>query len=279
MYGVILIVQIPMREPKSNLILKDKYLTSKDELPFAMTLLPFECIWEKNHIAVYQTNGTERFRHGIYGVITKQVCEKCGNPYMLRIKGKLECMESYLHTQIGDVDQIFQLGHYYKKNTIFKKEEEDVLSQDILELKRDPDYAGPIANAMFLIIKKNISMLLNADVIVPVPNHEDDYHADAKAVALASELQNEFHKDGKDIELMHALRKKVNISTTGLGREGREEMTKDMFTFDTQYSVSKKNVLLVDDILTAGNIKGRCASILKENGAKKVWVYVAGRTI
>ena len=56
-------------------------------------------------------------------------------------------------------------------------------------------------------------------------------------------------------------------------------MVKNMFKFNFDCQVEKKKILLVDDILTAGHIKGKCASILKENGADKVWIYVAGRTI
>ena len=244
-----------------------------------MTLLPFECEWEKNHVVVYQTDGKEKFSRGIYNVIPKQICEKCGNPYRLENKGKLECHELYLHSQILDVDRIFQLGRYYQKYSLVEKDENDVLSRDILALKHDPDYAVPLAKAMFLTIKENFPILLSADAIVPVPNHENDSDYNAKAEALALELGNEFHKNNKEIEVIHALRKIVDTSITSLGKVGREIAVKNMFEINPKYSVSKKKLLLVDDILTVGHIKGKCATILKNNGAEKIWVYVAGRTL
>ena len=50
-----------------------------------------------------------------------------------------------------------------------------------------------------------------------------------------------------------------------------------MYIFDATTNVEGKNILLVDDVLTAGNNKGECIRILREHGTKQIWVLVAGR--
>lgn len=116
-------------------------------------------------------------------------------------------------------------------------------------------------------------------MIIPVPNHEDDRHSDAKAVALAKELGNIMKKESSNIEVVEALQKVRDLSVLRLNQEEREMAVEGMFQFDSSKNISNKKVILVDDVLTAGNIKGQCATILKEYGAQKVWILVAGRTI
>ncbi len=116
-------------------------------------------------------------------------------------------------------------------------------------------------------------------VAIPVPNHVDDPYSNSKAIALSKELANEYEQDGKHVGVIPALLKTNDSKTHSLSRPEREEIVKNMFQFNAKESVRGKSIVLVDDVLTAGNIKGKCASILKENGAKKVWCFVAGRTI
>ena len=243
-----------------------------------MTLVPFVCVWKKDMVEVYQRDDTHNVFHGFFNVVSKDICEKCGNPCRLIIEGDYHCLESYLHDQLKEVDGVFQLGHYYRKSSMSARKEKDILNECIWALKKDPDWAIPIAQSMFMAIKENFPMLLDVDAIVPVPNHPLDIHPDAKAVALSHRLQEQFKIHGKNVELIHALRKVKNISVRSLPRIGIENVVDGMFEFNNR-SVANKNILLVDDVLTTGNIKGRCAKILKSNGAKKIWVIVAGRTV
>jgi len=244
-----------------------------------MTLTPVFCELKDNHIVVYQSDGETRHDHGIYNIITGDICRICGDPLMLKMQDEFHCLESYLHNSLKDADGVFQLGYYHKKYSTAKLMENDMLSKDILGLKSNPNYAIPLAKSMFLLMKNYFPILLDVDVIVPVPNHIDDFHSNAKAIALSNELANEYMQAEKSVEVIHALSKIKNTSTHNLSRPEREETVKDMFQFNTEESVREKNIALVDDVLTAGNIKGKCASILKENGAKKVWCFIAGRTI
>ena len=244
-----------------------------------MSLTPVFCELQKDHIIVYQYDGTIRDDHGIYNIITGNICSKCGAPRMIKTKGEFHCLESYLHNSLRDTDGVFQLGYYIKKYSTATRMKNDMLSKDILCLKNDPNYAIPLAKSMFLLMKNHFPILLDADIIVPVPNHSDDPNANTKAIALSNELTNEYSRSGKQVSVINALSKTKNVSTHNLSRSEREESVKNMFQFNANESIRGKSIVLVDDVLTAGNIKGKCASILKENGAKKVWCFIAGRTI
>jgi len=244
-----------------------------------VSLTPVFCELKDDHIVVYQSDGQTRSDHGIYNIITGKICDICGDPRMIKAQGEFHCLESYLHNSLKDTDGVFQLGYYHKKYSTARLMENDVLSKDILGLKSDSDYAIPLSKSMFLLMKTHFPILLDVDVIVPVPNHVDDSNSHAKAVALANGLADEYVRSGKQVTVVHALSKTKNESTHNLSRPEREETVKNMFQFNTKESIQGKNIVLVDDVLTAGNIKGKCASILKENGAKKVWCFIAGRTI
>lgn len=244
-----------------------------------MSLVPFVCEWKTDRVEVYQRSNTREVHHGHFNVITKPLCEHCGNPDMLKgSDGTTVCFEDhYLHKSLKDVDGVFQLGHYYKKSSSDLREEKDILNSTIWGLKKDEDWAIPLAKSMFMAIQKNFPILLNVELIVPVPNHVLDPYSNAKAVALTNQLGNEFGKFGKPAQIVCALLKVKNVSTQYLNQVQREEEVEKMFEFNPSRQIENKTILLVDDVLTAGNTKGRCATILKENGAKKVLVMVAGR--
>jgi len=243
-----------------------------------MALVPFVCEWKTDRVEVYQKGNGKEIHHGYFNVITKPICEHCGNPDMLKTsKGHICFEDHYLHKSLKDVDGVFQLGHYYKKTSSDLREHGDILNDCIWQLKRDKDWAIPLAQSMFMVIQKNFPMLLDVELIVPIPNHILDPNSDAKAVALVNQLGNEFEKFGKSAQVVCALRKVKNISTQHLNQVEREEKVIDMFEFNPSCQIENKTILLVDDVLTAGNTKGKCATILKENGAKKVWIMVAGR--
>lgn len=243
-----------------------------------MVLVPFVCEWKTDRIEVYQKGIDMETHFGHFNVITKPLCAKCGNPDMVKTSNGTFCLEdSYLHKSLKDVDGVFQLGHYYKKSSYDLREPKDILNYCIWELKKDEDWAIPLAQSMFMVIEKTFPMLLDVELIVPVPNHKLDPNFGAKAVALAIQLENEFKKFGKPAQVVYALRKVKNISTQILNRLQREENVENMFEFSPSCQIENKTILLVDDVLVAGNTKGKCATILKERGAKKVWIMIAGR--
>lgn len=59
-------------------------------------------------------------------------------------------------------------------------------------------------------------------------------------------------------------------SQTTLNREERTENVRQAFFFKKNVSLTKKSVLLVDDVVTTGATLNECARVLKENGALNV---------
>jgi len=209
-----------------------------------MTIVPFACDWHETSINVYQSDGTNKYPHGIYSVISNKICEKCGNPNRWMDDGELTCHEWYLHERLIDIDRCAQVGYYYKISQRQFKQENDILTAHILKLKKswNLDYCKPLAIAMYITIKNHFQLFLDADTIVPIPNHPEDPHYTAKAVALANELQNQFLSEGRSIECIQALQKVKNISTQGFTRDEKESIVKGMFEINPSCSVENKKI-------------------------------------
>lgn len=239
-------------------------------------LVPFECIWKDGKIEVVQKlQGNIVNIAGVYNTIQGKLCTKCGNPYLFDDN----CYEHYLHEHLEAVDGTFQLGHYFKKASMRYKKADDLLNEHIWNLKKNPEYAKPLAQALFLVMNHCFPLLREADLIVPVPNHQDDYYREAKAVALAKELGELYASNGLKTTVSHCIEKVKNVQLRPLNQHEREEAVEGMFKFNLKESVKEKKVILLDDVLTAGNVKGICSTLLKSQGAVKVWIMVLGRTL
>jgi ComF family protein len=108
------------------------------------------------------------------------------------------------------------------------------------------------------------------DVIVPVPLHKIrlDERGYNQSELLARELSYRLN-----IFMSKALRRVRNTTTqTALHKEERIENVKGAFKVTYKDTIVGKNVLLVDDVLTTGATLDECAKVLKENGAKDVYV-------
>ena len=194
------------------------------------------------------------------------------------MKIELSVLRAYLHKNLKDVDRTFQLGHYYRKSSIDKKQAKDLLNEHIWKLKKSSEYTEPLAKALILIIEKQFPLLLTANAIIPIPNYIEDKER-KNSQALAYELSNRLQKKGYHIPVIECLIKLKAIKVQNLKQSEREFAVNGMFKFREKESIKDKNVILLDDVLTAGNVKGRCASILKEHKANNVWILILGRTI
>lgn len=239
-----------------------------------MALLPFDCVWKENHIEVVQTDGVSVFPTGFYNLLGTRICTKCGNPYLIRG----HCLENYLHTRLVNVDGTFQIGFYYKRSSMNRKASNDLLNTHIWCAKRNEECTKALAKGLLLVAQNHFPLLLKADTIVPVPNHIDDANFDLKAVGIARGLSSLLISNGTNIPMLECLKKVKNIKLRPLDQVDREQAVDGMFQFDTSKSVKGKKVILVDDVLTAGNAKGKCVDVLKQNGAEKIWIFVAART-
>jgi len=206
----------------------------------------------------------------IYELVTQPFCSLCGRKYWKRF-----CWDSVRHENLKLATGVFHMGFYHADHS--KKNYEDKLSDHIIELKSHSDFAGPIGTCMALSIVNNYKILLEGQLLVPVPS----YGTDKNHAFSLCEIISEHLKNSMDITIpvQIALEKTSHKKMHFLNQIDRKEEVKDMFTQKSSISVQDKDVILVDDMLTTGDSKGECIRILKKNGARKIWIYVAAGNV
>jgi Predicted amidophosphoribosyltransferases len=115
-----------------------------------------------------------------------------------------------------------------------------------------------------------------ADLIVPVPLNilrriKRGYN---QAELLARVIGK---KTAKQVLTNVLLRKKITRPQFKLSKQERQENIKDSFIVKNEKALYKKNILLVDDIVTTSATVSACAKALKNSGARKVYVIALAR--
>ncbi len=65
----------------------------------------------------------------------------------------------------------------------------------------------------------------------------------------------------------------------GMDSRARRESVKKIFEVSRPKLIEGETILLVDDVFTTGATTSQCAEVLKENGAKKIYVFTIARAI
>jgi competence protein ComFC len=113
------------------------------------------------------------------------------------------------------------------------------------------------------------------DAVVPVPLHplrrrEREFN---QAVVLARELARR-----QELAFCEALeRLRYTVTQTHFDRRRRMQNLRDAFGLRQNASVSGKNLLLVDDVLTTGSTLDECARVLLAAGARSVRALTVAR--
>jgi ComF family protein len=131
------------------------------------------------------------------------------------------------------------------------------------------------AQAMIEIIREN-DFLRQVDIIIAVPLNifrrlKRGYN---QAQLLAEYISKEI---GKPCLCDILYRKKMTKAQFKLSKIERNKNIKDSFYCKKSPLLSKKTVLLIDDIATTAATVSACAKILKKAGAKKVFVLTLAR--
>ena len=76
------------------------------------------------------------------------------------------------------------------------------------------------------------------------------------------------------------LRKTIDRSTKGMTRNEKEEFYGEnkVYQFNSNYDIKEKNILLIDDVVTAGFTAQQCIKELLENGENSVYFYATATT-
>jgi ComF family protein len=148
----------------------------------------------------------------------------------------------------------------------------------------------PLLHAMKYQRMKSVGILLGAelgkrivslsgiefDYVIPVPLHKAKFRD-------RTYNQSEYIARGvsKEIGAMAfskgIIRTRFTPTQTKLNKQERRENVMDAFAGNPKYSasVTGKNIIIVDDVITTGATILECAKVLREAGAREIWVCSA----
>jgi ComF family protein len=156
---------------------------------------------------------------------------------------------------------------------------EGVIKELIHQFKygRHDFLVNPLAHTLLEFVGKDAPLPSNIDRIVAVPLHwkkrmERGFN---QAELLASRVARYMRVDLSTGGLQ---RVKETLSQSNLPYPRRKENVSDAFAVKRPREFEGRNVLLVDDVLTTGLTASECARVLKNAGAKKVYVLVLARS-
>jgi ComF family protein len=130
-----------------------------------------------------------------------------------------------------------------------------------------------------MMIKAYGDKMNEIDVISSIPMHKSKLRRRKynQAAVLANEISKICNKTYTP-ELL--IKTKDSVSQSGLSKEERKENVKNTFKLNPilKNSIWRKNVLIVDDVLTTGATASECAKVLRRNGAKRINILTIART-
>ena len=154
---------------------------------------------------------------------------------------------------------------------------ENALAAAILNLKREPFVAKHLQN-LFISRFQN-SDFQDASLIIPVPLSKKRLlergfnQAEVLAAILAKATGIKFDEKSL-VRRLH-----TPMHRAAMDNKARAMSVKNAFEVKRANFIKNETILLIDDIFTSGATVSACAKILKENGAKKVYVFTLAKTL
>lgn len=184
----------------------------------------------------------------------KNILQSIGNNFF-RMNYKLETTEI--------LEKVFCIANY-----------RDGAREFLLNLKFNNNLSViPVLKNILLSVANNDELkkfLSQVDIVMFVPQHEERFKE--RGFDPNDLIFHEFF-DAQNIPIEKLLiRSKNTQKLFDLNPAERLAMMSDAFTAAENISVVGKNILIADDIYTTGSTVSACAKVLKENGAKKIFV-------
>ena len=118
-------------------------------------------------------------------------------------------------------------------------------------------------------------------LVLPVPLHRsrERQRGYNQAELLARGLARAIQKTGGSADVVaHALtRERATAPQSGLSLQARHENVRGVFAVTDPGRIGRRDVMLVDDVMTSGATTSACASALKRAGAERVFVITLAR--
>lgn len=191
------------------------------------------------------------------------ICAKCG-AYLRDSAAPVETFCRRCDEQF--YDQARAVGIY-----------ENALAASILHLKSEPFVARRLQK---LFIAAYYHAAFNdANLIIPVPlskkrRIERGFN---QAEILAAILAKETKINTDEKSLARSLH--TPMHRAAMDEKARAATVENAFEIKRREFIKNATVLLIDDIFTSGATASSCARVLKQSGAKKVYVLTVARTI
>lgn len=172
------------------------------------------------------------------------------------------------------IDKIFIAGSYKNK----------IISELIKKLKfySIKDISQILGDYLYKFLKKEKILEKNGPykidikktIIIPVPLSRRRYNF--RGFNQSEEIAKRLSEKTK-IPLQKNLKKIKNTKAQSkLSREKRLKNLQNCFMWSGK-SLNKKNIILIDDVITTGSTLNECAKELKKHGAGKVWGLVVAK--
>lgn len=196
--------------------------------------------------------------------IAKPCCARCSNPFPYNIDEEL-CY--YCKDDPPSFSNAFAVVKY------------DDFSDKLIYSLKYYDRTDLASTLSAMMISKIAELAHSIDIITCVPIHKNKLKKRGynQAALLAKHVANAI---GKPFNPSILIKTKDTISQSGLSKEERKENVKHSFGINAKHSkkVFRKNVLIIDDVITTGATLNECCKKLKRAGAKKLVVLTFAKT-
>ena len=208
----------------------------------------------------------------------RRYCRRCAHPLPLSWKNCKAHDE-----QRERVDATIAVGLYYTRNVREELGLNNMLTHYILGVKQSRSYVPLLAASMALMLKERIYRIgiNDVDVVTFVPKHNSELKEDIEDRVRYNQAELLARRVAQylGLEVVEVLEKFRPLSLAGLDVHERYRVASQVYRLKSgaEHWVEGKRILLVDDVRTSGATANTIAALLKEAGAKKVYLLVAGR--
>ncbi|MDR0329363.1 MAG: ComF family protein [Rickettsia sp.] len=195
--------------------------------------------------------------------ITKPYCNICGCRLDISILDNMCCAKCFQHKPWYDVSRSLIKFNEHSKEIIhaFKYQDKTIFSKTFSKL----------------LYRQYHSKFQDIDLIIPVPMNRFKrlFRMYNPALIMAQEISKLLKKPVNPDVL---IKSRWTKSQTFLSKKEREKNLSNSLIFNKKYQIIDQKILLVDDVLTTGTTINKCAKILKDSGAKSVYVMTIAMT-
>jgi len=230
----------------------------------------------KAHIVQSIRCSVSAFGVGILDFVYPPFCSVCES--RLQMSEKLVC-ESCWTALPRLSDSSDEHGFPGIERLISVWEYSDAFQSIVHEMKffRKKSLANRMAEEMSQLLASDPDMS-HADYLIPVPLHRLRFR---ERGFNQSSLLTRYISEKIGIPVNESLRRiRMTRSQSTLDSEARRHNVDGAFAVQGPEQISRKNVILVDDVTTTGSTLCACAAALRNSGAaSKVFAVTAGRTL